>query len=339
MPGRVPRTEYSAEMHWDLLTEITGIAVTKDSPDALKAEARRILVRKWDYSFFWSTYIGHGEFPEYYTDMGHAEYMAGGVDLRQPKAGRIRTVEDVLGFRAMDALGPRDHATLVKRFEDHYRAQVAAGDDGVRMTGIYITLISGLLDLFGWDLLLEAAGTDPRAFGRVANGYAEWIQQYFDALAAADVPVVMVHDDMVWTSGPFIQPDWYREFVFPNYRKYIAPLRDSGKIVAFTSDGDYTMFLDDVVAAGAHGVAMEPMTDMAYFAAKYGRTHFFIGNADTRILLSGTKPQIRAEVERCMRIGKPCPGFILAVGNHIPPNTPVENALYYNEVYESLRRR
>ncbi len=78
---------------------------------------------------------------------------------------------------------------------------------------------------------------------------------------------------------------------------------------------------------------------MAYVADKYGRSHVFIGNADTRILLSGAREEIRAEVERCMAIGKGCPGFFMAVGNHIPANTPVENALYYNQVYEELSRR
>ena len=68
-------------------------------------------------------------------------------------------------------------------------------------------------------------------------------------------------------------------------------------------------------------------------------THAFIGNADTRILLRGDKPAIRAEVERCMAIGKDCPGFIMAVGNHIPPNTPIDAAIYYNEVYMELRDR
>ena len=29
----------------------------------------------------------------------------------------------------------------------------------------------------------------------------------------------------------------------------------------------------------------------------------------------------------------------VAVGNHIPPNTPVDNCLYYNEVYEELSRQ
>jgi uroporphyrinogen-III decarboxylase len=73
-----------------------------------------------------------------------------------------------------------------------------------------------------------------------------------------------------------------------------------------------------------------------YIVEKYGQTHVIIGNADTRILLNGTRDQIRAEVERCMALGRNCPGFFMAVGNHIPPNTPVENALFYNQVYEEL---
>ena len=40
-----------------------------------------------------------------------------------------------------------------------------------------------------------------------------------------------------------------------------------------------------------------------------------------------------------MDIAKNCPGFFMAVGNHIPENTPVENALYDNQVYDELSRR
>lgn len=45
------------------------------------------------------------------------------------------------------------------------------------------------------------------------------------------------------------------------------------------------------------------------------------------------------EVKRCMDIGKNCPGFFMAVGNHIPANTPVDNALWYNECYEKMAGR
>jgi len=153
------------------------------------------------------------------------------------------------------------------------------------------------------------------------------------------VAVSMVHDDITWTSGPFAHPDWYRKYVFPNYKKSIRPLLEAGKKVLYTSDGDYSVFIDDVAQAGFHGFVMEPSTDMAYIAEKYGKTHVFVGNFDTRFLMFGSKEQIKAEVERCMRIGKKCPGFFMAVGNHIPPNTPVENAIYYNEVYNELGKR
>ena len=341
MPARVPHTEYSAEQHWALVTAVTGILVDVDSPEDLKQKASRAFSGPdgWNFDFFWSTGIGRGEFGEHRTNMGHAVYAAGGVDYDDNIHSPFKTPEEVLQFDPYEALGPRDHNELVTRFETMYRRNCQNRPHGVNMTGIYVTCISGLIDLFGWEMLLLAAGTDPVAFGQVTNRYAAWIQQYYDALGDADVPVVMVHDDIVWTAGPFIHPDWYRTYVFPNYRNYFAPLIDSGKKIMFTSDGNYNAFVDDLVACGVNGFVMEPMTDMGHIARKYGKTHAFIGNADTRILLFGSKAHIRAEVERCMAIGKPYPGFFMAVGNHIPPNTPVENALYYHEVYKELSNR
>jgi len=339
MPARIPRTEYSVQMHWDLIRAVTGIEVGVSSPDEVKAAGAAALMRAWNFDFFWSTLIGDDEFGKYRTDMGHAEYAAGGVDRRDTIFCPFQTPEDVLAFDPWEALGRKDPAGLTRRFEQHYRSNAASHPDGVNMTGIYVTLVSGLIGLFGWDMLLLAAGTDHAAFGQMTNRYASWIQQYFDALAEADVPVVMVHDDFVWSSGAIFRPAWYREYVFPNYKKFIRPLVESGKKVMFCSDGNFTRFVDDVAAAGVHGFVFEPLTSLEVIVEKYGKTHVIIGNADTRILLYGSRAEIRAEVERCMSLGRSCPGFFMAVGNHIPPNTPVENALYYNEVYQELSDR
>lgn len=336
MPRRIPRTEYSVEMHWDLIRAVTGIDVRLDSPDETKLTGALGLVKAWNIDFFWSTLISDTEFGPARTDMGHAEYAAGGVDRRDSIFCPYDDPEEVLNFDPWAVLGTKDQAELTRRFEEHYRLNCAFHPDGVNMTGVYVTLVSGFIGLFGWDMLLLAAGTDPLRFGRLANRYASWIQQYFDALAASDVPVIMIHDDFVWANGGIFRPAWYREYVFPNYKKYVAPLREAGKKVMFCSDGDFTRYVDDVAAAGVHGFVFEPLTSLEYVVEKYGQSHVIIGNADTRILLSGTKGEIRAEVERCMRLGRDCPGFFMAVGNHIPPNTPVENAIYYNQVYEEL---
>lgn len=338
-PARIPRTEYSAESHWELIQAVTGQPVGVTSPDVVKAQASIAFMRAWNYDFIWSTLIGRSDFGDVYTDMGHAEYAAGGVDRRDTIFSPFKTVDEVLDFDPWERLGSRNQGELTRRFEEHYQRSCTYLPFAVNMTGIYTTLISGFIDLFGWDWLLLALGTDPDRFGKLCERYAGWMQQYYDALGAANVPVVMVHDDIVWSAGPFMRPAWYRKYIFPHYKKYFAPLLDSGKRIMFCSDGNFTQFVDDIAAAGAHGFVFEPLTDLAYVAGKYGQTHVIVGNADTRVLLMGSKEDIRAEVERCMTIGRDCPGFFLAVGNHIPANTPVENCLYYNEVYEELSRR
>ncbi len=335
-PKRIPRTEYSGEKHWALIQAVTGIKVDVDSPSEEQDAASIAFMRAWNYDLFWSTGISRGEFGDLYTNMGHAEYAAGGVDWDDDVHTLFTDPEDVLTFDPWEQLGSPDKNDLSRRFERMYQANCQRHPFGVNMTGIYITLISGFIYLFGWEMLLLAVGTDPVRFGQLTNRYASWMQQYYDALAEADVPVVMVHDDIVWSSGPILRPAWYREYLFPNYKKYFAPLLESGKKILFTSDGNYDEFVDDIAAAGVHGFVLEPLTDMRAIVEKYGQSHAIIGNADTRILLNGSKDQIRAEVERCINLGRDCPGYFMAVGNHIPPNTPVENAIYYNQVYEEL---
>lgn len=339
MPARVPHTEYSVLSHWEVIKAVTGLDVGPYSPLEEQIRAANALTKAWNLDFLWSTLIDGALYAKYKTDMGHAEYAAGGVDRRDTIYCPFKSPEEVLNFSFLDTYGPCDHTLWKTRFEQHYVANCEAYSDAVNMTGIYVTLISGFIDIFGWDMLLLAAGTDPIAFGDLANRYADFMLPYFEALADANVPVVMVHDDMVWSSGAIFAPKWYRQYVFPNLKRYFDPLHQAGKKIMFTSDGNYTQFIDDLAQCGVDGFILEPMTDMAYIAEKYGRTHVFIGNADTRILLNGSRNDIRAEVKRCMAIGKPCPGFFLAVGNHIPANTPVDSVLYYMQVYEELSKR
>ena len=339
MPDRVPRTEYSADFHWELIKAVTGITVNSSSSEEIKKSASSAFVKAWNYDFIWNTFIFNQVFGDKYTKMGHAEYQSGGVDYDNTISQLYDDPEDALNFDPWDMYGKREPYDLVRDFNEDYRKRCNENPDAVNMTGIYVTCMSGLIEIFGWDILLTAAGMDSGGFGKVTDRYCSWIKQYFDALARCDSPVVMIHDDIVWTSGAFLHPDWYRKYVFPNYKKCFEPLIEAGKKIVFTSDGNYTQFIDDIADCGVNGFVMEPTTDMKYIAEKYGKTHIFVGNADTRILLGGTREQIYNEVKRCMDIGKKYPGFFMAVGNHIPPNTPIENALYYNEVYDKLSRR
>ena len=51
-------------------------------------------------------------------------------------------------------------------------------------------------------------------------------------------------------------------------------------------------------------------------------------------LTYGSRAEIEEEVTSIIEFGKRYPGFMLAVGNHLPANVPVERCLFYNELYE-----
>ena len=338
MSDRVPRTEYSADKHWELINAVLGTNVTPNSSPEEQFKATRAFREAWNYDFVWSVDVGGGDLGDVRTRMGHANFQAGNVDFDDRIGSYFKSVEEVLAFDPMDKLPAASHADLVKRFNQAYANKCNISPNAVNTVGTYITAISGFIDLFGWDYFLEALGEDDERLGKVMERYSQWMQRFYNAMADSDAPFILIHDDIVWTSGPFMSPEWYRKYVFPCYKKYVSPLKEAGKKILYCSDGDYSMFIDDI-APHVDGFIMEPMTDMKYIAEKYGKTHSFIGNADTRILLTGTKEDIKNEVKRCMDIGKKCPGFIMAVGNHIPANTPVENALWYNECYEKMSKR
>ena len=338
-PDMVPRTEYSAESHWDLIHAVTGIDVGAQSDKETQQRASKAFMKAWDYGMRWSILTHTQIFGEKRTKMGHAEYAAGAVDFDNEVHELFEDPEDVYDFDMYAEYGTPDERTLTEQYNRHYDDNCAYYGDCVNMTGIYVTCMSGLIEIMGWNTLLMAAGIDPARFGAFTNRYCDWMRAYFRALSKSKAPVVMVHDDIVWTSGAFVHPDFYRKFVFPNYKKMFAPLIEAGKRIMYTSDGNYTQFIDDIADCGINAFVMEPTTDMEYIAQKYGKTHAFVGNADTRVLLMGDKDDIRREVKRCMDIGKSCPGFMMAVGNHIPANTPVDNALWYNECFENMRRR
>ena len=61
---KVPRTEYSAGFHWDLIKTVTGIDTSIESN---RQAARREFLKRWDYSMDWSIMV-HNSFLEEKAD-------------------------------------------------------------------------------------------------------------------------------------------------------------------------------------------------------------------------------------------------------------------------------
>jgi len=107
-PSRIPRTEYSAEMHWGLISAVTGLKVDEHSSPEVQQQAGGAFMRAWNYDFYWSTLISRDEFGPVQTNMGHAEYAAGGTDWNQDIQTLFTDPEDILNFDPWEQLGTRN---------------------------------------------------------------------------------------------------------------------------------------------------------------------------------------------------------------------------------------
>lgn len=332
---RVGRTEYMWQ-YPSLIQEITGIDPL--APD-MSVKAFNALYQHLDFDIIWHSNDGP-PWQGRVTSMGHAEYEEGGTDMNYNVYCPFSSPEEVLEFDAVEEYGLPDIEERAAYYQQLADAGKANYPDLIFPGGYYKTIVSAAIHTFGWNMFLTGVGTDPDKFGRdVLEGFFKITQANIKAWAKTDIEAFVSHDDMVWTEGAIFRPEFYRNYIFPRYKELWRPLKEKGIKVLFCSDGNFTEFVDDIVWAGADGFIFEPLTSLEYIAEKYSSTHIIVGNADTRILTFGTKDQIKAEVERCMKAAKHCPGFIMAVGNHIPPNVPKENALYYFDLVNEMGKR
>ena len=333
MTDRIPKTEYIS--HDEFILKTTGIDTHDVSKKALIWPA---LAKSLDYDFIWNTCempLTRGKV----TKMGHAVWSE--VDKKNDEIYcPFKTVDEVLDFDPVEEYGIPDKKTMAEYFEKLYNENMhVLYPDCVWPAGRYNTLFSACIRTFGWDMFLSSVPYGYERFDRVLEGFYRIAKAEVDVWAELEIKVYLTHDDIVWTSGAVFHPDWYRKYIFPRYKRLWAPLKEAGTKVLFCSDGNFTEFVDDIAEAGADGFIFEPTTDLGYIVERYGKTKVMIGNIDCRILQFGTKEDIYNEVRRCADLGRDCPGYFFAVGNHIPNGIPLENVEYYFECCDKLGRR
>ncbi len=320
--GRFAHTEYSLDYHSGL--------VGRFKP--------RSLSDVFGLDFIWSVndcvdWLKAGRA----TDMGHADYAENGSDRREAQDCPFHDVEEVYEFDPCREYGLPSHRELVKFYQDVHRRNLAAHPDRLVTGGYYKSVVSGAIQAFGWDMLLLAAA-DPERFAEVLGRFGSYTLNFNAAWADTDIEVFIQHDDMVWSSGPFMNPDLYRSVVFPLYKKLWEPLKRKGKKVLFCCDGTFDMFMDEIAAAGADGFIFEPSNDFESVVERFGSTHCIVGSkVDCRAMTFGTWEEVKRQMDETAEIAKRCKGFIWAVGNHIPANVSDEMCLLYNDHLKKLR--
>ena len=104
---------------------------------AVRCESGQAFEDAWELDLIWSNNDGPVPWAERgrTTDMGHAEFLEGGVDRRAAQACPFTNPEEVLAFDAVEEYGLPDYDELVTYYEAHYQEQQRARPNQVFTAG------------------------------------------------------------------------------------------------------------------------------------------------------------------------------------------------------------
>jgi len=150
-----------------------------------------------------------------------------------------------------------------------------------------------------------------------------------DRYAALGFDGIFSSDDLGHQNGPMMSPATFEELYLPLYKELSDHLHSKGMHFFLHSCGDNTKLMEYLIEAGVdvfHPVQKGCM-DEVETAKKYGNRITFLVGADVQHLLpEGTASEVSKGIKEVIDIfHKPEGGLLMAAGNGIMPDTPLEN--------------
>lgn len=244
-------------------------------------------------------------------DQGRVHYLGQGL---------IKSESDL---DKMNFCDPYEEACYddAKRFIDRYGKTDLALYAGMRL-GMMPTIYS-----LGWMGFAEALYDNIGLVETVMDRYIEWHCVVYEKLQSIGFDFFFVCDDIAHKSGPMFSPQILREVFLPR----IMTLANVISIPwVFHSDGDLTLFFDDLLTLGMNCInpIEPPVMDIKTVKEKYGIRVCLWGNIDLVYTLTrGTPEEVEAEVKQRIKEVGQGGGYILGSANSITDYCKVENVI------------
>ncbi len=349
--GRIPKW-IGVPRHPEFLRRLTGI----DPYDSTRtATIRAIEALELDVSDYYESMqpslLAGPETRRVENETLSAFYSVGiggadGGSVWKDHSRRFEDVEDVLNYDV--AQHPLNRT--VEQFESQLSQSLARVKVHRRALGDrawvpdpvdwYNTVFMWGVTTFGWHAFLTAAGLEPERYARLLSLFVGITLRYFTAASRLKgIMLAQSHDDLCASRGPVFSPAWYRQYVFPQYPRVLAPIKAKGAKVIYRGDGNISAIVADLAAAGFDGFFVRSESDLGEIAARYGQSRIILGNISTKVVTFGGKTEIEAEVKRCVRQAGHCPGYFLHISGELPFNVPTDNLFYLFEALKQYSRR
>jgi uroporphyrinogen decarboxylase len=197
----------------------------------------------------------------------------------------------------------------------NYYATIETFEMARRLVGDETFLIA-LIEDPEWAVDMSRTFTDAALFN---------LQTLWDAGIRADG--VWLYADMAYRSGTLIGPEMYREFVWPDHKRFVDWAQNRGMHIIFHTDGDVNAVVEDYIQAGFD--CLQPLEakagmDVRNLVPKYKDRLSFFGNNDVMIYATNDRDLIDEEICSKIRAGKEFRGYAYHSDHSVPPSVSWE---------------
>lgn len=252
---------------------------------------------------------------------GNVQRDAGGIDRAwaSEHEGVIQSWEDFEKYE-----WPRREDVSYRNFE------IAAKHlpEGMKVIGQYGDIFTSTWEMMGFEKFAMAMYEEPDLVEAVNAKIADVVLSMFETMAQIEcIGALWYSDDIAYTAGLMVSPDWLRENHFPKLKRIgdLAKARELPFI--YHTDGVLWDVFEDIIACGVtaqHPIEPKAM-DIVEVKDRVGDRLCLCGNIDVDLLARGTTEEIEKLVRR--RHGQLAPGggWCLGSSNSVPDYAKVEN--------------
>jgi uroporphyrinogen decarboxylase len=180
------------------------------------------------------------------------------------------------------------------------------------------------------ELLLDTVD-DPPFVHDLMRFCTDYITQFGEAVAATKIGLSLSEPT---GSCSLISPDNYREFIKPYHQQMVRHFKAKKVGLTVHICGMTHPLYEDLVDVGFSTISIDidPSVDQLRRLVEVSQKRAVaIGNVDATIFERATKPQIEAEVKRCVDAAAKGSAFILSTSCEIPPMSKPEIVQWFME--------
>ena len=202
--------------------------------------------------------------------------------------------------------------------------------DDMGVIGQYGDIYTTIWEMMGFENFSMAIYTEPELVEALFEKVGTLIYSMFENMSQMEwVGLLWYSDDIAYSSGPTINPDFYRQWLFP-WLKKIGNLAKARQIpFIYHSDGVLYDLIPDILDCGVTALhPLEPLSmEIAELKARHGKELCLCGGVDVDQLSRANPDDIQRLTRQILEIATVNGAYAAGSSNSIPEYVKAENYL------------